>query len=125
MFSQASVILFTGRGCVSQHALGQTPPGQYPSMHWGRHPQVVSQHALGKTPPRQYPSMHWGRHSQAVSQHALGQTPPDGHCSEGYASYWNAYLCVFVLTVRFQSRDFFALSPGSLKVQAIFAAFNN
>ena len=37
MFSQASVILFTGV-CVSQHALGQTPPAQC---------------MLGYTPPTQ------------------------------------------------------------------------
>ena len=47
-----------GGGCVSQHALGQTPPG----VHGG----CVSQHALGQTPPGVhggvYPSMHWGRH---------------------------------------------------------------
>ena len=35
MFSQASVILFMG-ACVSQHALGQTPPGRHPPL--GRHP---------------------------------------------------------------------------------------
>ena len=69
--------------------------GVYPSMYWGRHPRAdISQHALGQTPPGQtYPSMHWGRHTppgrhipactgadtppQAdISQHALGQTPP-------------------------------------------------
>ena len=37
MFSQASVILFTGRGV-------------YPSMHWGRHPP--GRHAPGQTPLR-------------------------------------------------------------------------
>ena len=54
-----------GGGGVSQHALGQTPPGQtYPSMHWGRHPTGthISQHALGQTPPQTYPSMRWDRH---------------------------------------------------------------
>ena len=62
IFSKNSV--HGGRGCVSQHALGQTPParqvsqhalgqtpllGRYPSIHWGR-------------PPGRYPSMQWGRH---------------------------------------------------------------
>ena len=37
MFSQVSVILFTG-GCIPACTGADTPPGQtYPSMHWGRH----------------------------------------------------------------------------------------
>ena len=38
---------------------------------------------------------------------------------------WACRFWFFVLTIRIQSRDFFALFPGSLKVQAIFAAFND
>ena len=109
MFSQTSMILFTG-GSVSQHALGQTSP-MYPSMHWGRHPPV-SQHALGQTPPP--------AETPCVSQHALGQTPPwadtpgrhpflpdtpladtspaDGYCSGRYASYRNAFFFTDICT---------------------------
>ena len=51
MFLQASVILFTGqKGCVSQHALGKTPPGQTPPI---RHPLV--RHPPGQTPPDRQP----------------------------------------------------------------------
>ena len=52
MFSQASVILFTGGRGVSQHALGQTPPladnspladtTQADTRPLGRHPQTAS-----------------------------------------------------------------------------------
>ena len=68
MFSQASVILFTGGVCVWQTPPGQTPPGKYPQVDT---PQADT--PLGRDPP--------------------GQTfPKDGYCSRRYASYWNAFL---------------------------------
>ena len=80
MFSQVSVILFTG-GVYAQHALRQTPPSP------GRHPQADT--PWEDTPP--------GRHSPPRTDTFPGQTPPpgkhpppDGHCSGRYASYWNA-----------------------------------
>ena len=46
-------------GGVSQHALGQTPPGQtYPSMHWGRHPppgRYIPACTGADTPPPPHP----------------------------------------------------------------------
>ena len=78
IFSKNSV--HGGRGCVSQHALGQTPPPRQVSQHaLGQTPppRQVSQHALGQTPLLgRYPSIHWGRPPRQVSQHAMGQTPP-------------------------------------------------
>ena len=38
MFSQACIKNSVHGGGVFQHALGQTPPGRYPSTHWDRHP---------------------------------------------------------------------------------------
>ena len=59
-------------GCVSQHALGQTPP-------WAD----ISQHALGQTPLVRHPTMHWGRQPPwaDISQYALGQSPPQADIS--------------------------------------------
>ena len=66
MFSQASVILFTG-GC------GRHPPARHPL---DRYPPT--QCMLGYTP---LPSACWDT-----------PPPPDSHCSRRYASYWNAFL---------------------------------
>ena len=59
-------ILFTEGGCISQDALGQTPPplAKHPSP--GRHP--LGRHRPGRHPPRQTPP---------------GQTPP-AQCMLGY-----------------------------------------
>ena len=71
--SQGGVCL---RACWDTHLRGQTPsPWQTPPPR-------------ADTPPRQTPP----------SRHPPGQTPPwadtpaDSHCSESYASYWNAFL---------------------------------
>ena len=59
MFLHLSVILFTEVGCVSQHAMGQTPQRLTPpwQTHLGRHP--IGRHPLGRHPlgrsPRQTP----------------------------------------------------------------------
>ena len=73
MFSQASVILFTGVR-VADTPLGKYPPGQTDSL--GRHP-LAETPSPGQTPP---------------DQCLLGYTPSSGHCSGQYASYWNAFL---------------------------------
>ena len=67
MFSQASVILFTGG--VADTPWTDTPRGQTPPL--ARHPPRADTH----TPP---------------AQCMLGYTPL--HCSGWYASYWNAFL---------------------------------
>ena len=54
-----------GRGCVSQHALGQTPP---PTFTGG----CLPQHALGQTPSG--PDTHWA--DTPPWQTPPGQTPP-------------------------------------------------
>ena len=56
--------------CVSQHELGQTPPGTHPLPS-----------ACWDTPPC---PVHAGIH------------PPGGHCCGRYASYWNAFLYLYV-----------------------------
>ena len=70
MFSQASVILFTGGGGVCPSSCWDTP-------RWADNPPR-------QTPPRQTPP---------------GRPPPrDGHCSGWYASYWNAFLFIIHFT---------------------------
>ena len=118
MFSQASVILFTGRRGVSvADTPGQTPPwadttqaDTPPGRHlqedtppWedtplGRH-SPPGKHPPGQTPPG---PVHAGIHT-SPAQCMLGYTPPaqcllgyDGHCSGRYASYWNAFLFTIV-----------------------------
>ena len=63
MFSQASVILFTG--------------GVYPSACWDTPPD---------RPPRQTPPRADTHTPQADTPH------PNDHCSGRYASYWDAFL---------------------------------
>ena len=75
MFSQASVIMFTGGGCM-------------PSMHWGRHPP--GRHPLGRHSPGQTPP--WADTSPGQTSPPGKHPPPDGYCSGRYASYWNAFL---------------------------------
>ena len=83
MFSQASVILFTGEGV-------------YPSMHWGRHPP-------GQTPPGRHPpgidtplakhprannpqAVHAGIHTPCP-MHAGIPPSPSGHCIGRYGTH--------------------------------------
>ena len=68
--------------CVSQHALGQTPPGQTPPL--GRHPPPLCRHPPGQTPPlgRQPPGRHPPRQTPPRQTHTpagqtlLADTPP-------------------------------------------------
>ena len=70
MFLHLSVILFTGV-CVSQHALGQTPP-------WAD----ISQHALGQTlPPLQADGYCCGWYTSYWNSFLL---PPANKVCEGY-----------------------------------------
>ena len=67
IFSQASVILFTGGGCL-------------PSACWDTHPPS----------PRKHTHTHREAHSTPPGKHT--PHPLGGHCSGRYASYWNAFL---------------------------------
>ena len=92
MFSQVSVILFTGGhwGCVADTpetdtpSLGQTPSGQtshspYP-VHAGTHLHCP---------------VYAGIHTPCPVHAGIHPTPTGGHCSGRYASYWNAFLLLF------------------------------
>ena len=91
MFSQASVILFTGGACIPA-CTGQTPPGRHPtplpSACWD------TPAPPGQTPPC---PVHAGIHTPPLSS-ACWDTSPGGHCSGRYASYWNAFLLGNVIT---------------------------
>ena len=65
-----------GQGYVFTGVCDSVHRGGLSSMHWGDTPR--------QTPPGQ--TLPLGRH------------PPDGHCSERYASYWNAFLLVSVFS---------------------------
>ena len=82
MFSQASVILFTGgwQTPPGRH----TPPGQTPlaDTPWADTPWAEAPRA--DTPPGRHPP---GKH--LPSRHP---PPRDGYCSGRYAFYWNAFL---------------------------------
>ena len=106
MFSQASVILFTGGGV-------------YNSMHWGQHPPPLGRHPLCRHPPA---DTQLGRHPLPLGRPPTradtppGQIPPadtpradtlppppDGHCNGRCASYWNAFL---LINMTFHLKDF-------------------
>ena len=80
MYSQASVILFMGGGCVSQHAMGQTPPRQTPPWADIPHPWAdpptprqtppMRHHSQGRHPP--------GRHPPPPTATAVDSTHPTG-----------------------------------------------
>ena len=104
-----------GRHPQADTPWADTSPGQTPAL--GRHP--LNRHPLGRhsLPPwadiptslssgRQPPWADTPRQTPALGRHPLGRHPPsagkpppgqthpprDGHCSERYASYWNAFL---------------------------------
>ena len=89
MFSQACVKNSVHRGKVWQtppfgrHLPWQTP---LPGRHTPWQTPIPGRHPLGRHPPGYTPP--W------ADPLALGKPPPhpDGHCSERYASYWNAFL---------------------------------
>ena len=93
MFSQASVILFTGgRGGVWQTAHEQTPrqtplPGRPPWADTPSRYTPLGRHPPGQTPPARHPlpSACWDAHPPCPV-HA------GSHCIRWYASYWNAFL---------------------------------
>ena len=110
MFSQVSVILFTGGLCVcGKHPPRQTPPGQtFPvaDIPLGRQP--TGQTLSGQTPPAQCMLGH-----THLLPSACWDTPPapGSHCSRRYVSYWNAFLFV----VKFTSADMCCLSRNNLQ----------
>ena len=87
IFLHVSVILSTG--WVWQ---ADTPPSRQTPPMSGRHPPADTPWQKdtppGQTPaPRQADSPIW----------AVTPPPRDGHCSRRYASYWNAYLFMFII----------------------------
>ena len=116
MFSQASVILSTGVGCMAPQA--DIPLGRYPWADIPPADTIPGRHPLGRHPPGTPPGRHPpGRHTPQAdtppryttpgqtppAQCMLGWTPlphlvhsgilaPSGHCSERYTSYCNAFL---------------------------------
>ena len=79
MFSQASVILFTG--------------GVYPSMHWGRHP------------PRQTP-LPWADPPPPTATAAEGTHPTGMHSSNNTFSLHNVLACqhsISVISMEFEN----------------------
>ena len=112
MFLHLSVSHSVYRGCVSQHALGQTPP----SRPWDT-PQEDTPcpvHAGIQTP---YP-VHAGIHTLPPSQCMLGYMPPTptGHCCGQYTSYWNAFLLLslFLYFCNFLPYSIFECSHSSI-----------
>ena len=98
---------FCPQGDVSQHALGQTPPGRY--TPWAGTPPGRYTPWAG-TPPGRYTSWAgtppgrspWQVHplpSQVppgqVHSRRAGTPPPQGHCSGRYTSYWECILVDF------------------------------
>ena len=81
IFSQASVILFTGGGvcpaCIGADTPSPCRHSPRPDTPWEDTPQgrhvPLGRHPPGQTRPGKHP-------------------PPYGHCSGRYASYWNAFL---------------------------------
>ena len=96
MFSQASVILFTGGRFVADTPLGRhTPPGRHPPgqtppcpVHAGIYP-LLSACWDTHTP---LPSACWDTATCPVHAEIHATPSPNGHCSGRYASYWNAFL---------------------------------
>ena len=101
MFSQASVILFTGGGVADPPPADTTPaqcmlgythtPLPLPSACWDAHPPP------GQTPPC---PVHSGIHPPCpvhAGIHPPSPHPSASHCSGRYASYWNAFLFLFCL----------------------------
>ena len=79
--------------------------GMYPSKHWGRHPPAgTPPRQVHPPPPDRYPQqVHppgrytpWQVHPSGRYTPQAG-TPHDSHCSERYASYWNAFLLLFMV----------------------------
>ena len=78
MFSQASVILFTGGGVSDRYPLGRHLPGRHLP---GRHP-----------PTRQTPP-------QADTAPGTQTPSADGYCCGLYTSYWNTFLFYIMLSI--------------------------
>ena len=96
IFSQASVSHSVPTGVSGRHQPA-TPPSPGQTSPLGRH--LSSRHPLGRHPLDRHPPLA-GRHPPWANTppHPLGRPPQrDGHCSERYASYWNAFL-FFVIT---------------------------
>ena len=97
MFLHLFVSYSVHSGCVSQHALGQTPPLEQTSPC--RHPRL-DRHPPRQTPPSGQTSppadTSLGRHPPCSVYAGIQPPPPVGHCCGRYASYWNAFLFTVV-----------------------------
>ena len=99
MFSQASVILFTGgvwqtlpppseQTPLADPPPGQTPPPRADTLKGTHFPGQTS--PLGRHPP--------GRHPTSADIPWAEILPPrDGYCSGQYASYWNPFLFTYFI----------------------------
>ena len=94
MFSQASVILFTGGGVSDRYPLGRHISGQ--TLPLGRH--LPGRHLPGRHLPGRHPPT---RQTPPQSDTAPGtQTPSaDGYCCGLYTSYWNTFLFYIMLSI--------------------------
>ena len=107
MFSQVSVILFTG-GTLG--VCGRHPPDRH-SLPWADTPRQTPPRQTppwADTPPANTPSpypvhagthlhcpVHAGIHTPCPVHAGIHPIPTGGHCSGRYASYWNAFLLLF------------------------------
>ena len=92
IFSQASVSHSVHRGgCLADTLPRQTTHRQTPpaDIHPDRHPQADTHR---RHPPRQTHTP--GRHPPPADT----PLPADGYCCGRYASYWNAFLFIVVVT---------------------------
>ena len=71
-----------GKVCLSTELGGE---GGYAPLHAVIHSPSRQTHPPGQIPP--------------PGRHTLGIPHRDGHCSGRYASYWKAFLLLFVLTL--------------------------
>ena len=99
MFSQACVKNSVHRrGCLPKCLLGYTPWADTPPRADTPWADPQGRHPPGQIPPGRHPP----QQTSPPSRHPPGQNPTphpeDGYCCGRYASYWNAFLWISVIT---------------------------